>query len=240
MYNVVTALDNQQHTDILYGKLKMTEFFDQMSVTTLVGSAQIEAYFDAGNPVDILIVGTVLDEDDDHPTGIEMVQRRFPAGGDVQVIYATMHPEYITRAYRTQHIYYLLSPVLIDDLNDALTCAVQNLRASMNRPLSIRCDGKVQVVFPCKVSYIESDRRKCHLHVGDEVLTTYATLDSLARELPTSFVRSHKSFLVNMRAIESMDSTRIKLFSGEYVPVSQKRRRATHEAFMAYVDGGRV
>lgn len=238
-YKVVTALDNQQHTDVLLQKLGQTALAGQLDVTSLVGSTQVEEYFGGDNPVDILIIGTVLDEGDDHPSGIEFVQRRFPAGGDTQVIYATVHTEYITRAYRTQHIYYLLSPVLIDDLNDALGCAVQNLRALANRPLNLRCDGRMQVIFPHKVTYVESDRRKCHLHVGDEVFTTYATLDSLARELPTSFVRSHKSFLVNMRFIESMDSTRIKLFSGECVPVSQKRRRPTFDAFANYVDGRR-
>ena len=96
----------------------------------------------------------------------------------------------------------------------------------------------MRAVQPSRITYVESDRRKLHIHAGKDVLTTYATLDALMRDLPDTFVRCHKSFLVNMRYIAFIEATRIGLLSGEVVPVSQKRRRATQEAFARYVGVG--
>ena len=58
----------------------------------------------------------------------------------------------------------------------------------------------------------------------------------MAHGLPSCFVRSHKSFLVNMASIETLDADHVVLQTGEAVPVSQKRRKATQEAFIAFTN----
>lgn len=208
--------------------------YEEIQASVMKSPQELEDYLDRGGLVDVLITDATFCGGE-RPDGIELVRRRFPFGCGTQVIYLTEHAEYATRAYRTQHVYFLVEPAAPEDFADALDRAFNNLRSQTNRPLGVRSDGRIQVIQPRKISYIESDRRKLHIHVGSDTVTTYATLDSVAHELPSSFVRSHKSFLVNMGAIESFDTTHVTLFSGEVVPVSQKRRKATHEAFSAYV-----
>lgn len=233
MYQISILEPSASRRDDLIALLEAdaSEPYEACSFSTI---ADFEAYIDEGGAVDILIANVSVDASDSCD-GIDLVQRRFPAGSPVQVIYVANTPEYATHAYRTQHIYFLIYPIASEDFVDALDRAFANARAATNRPFAVRADGRVQVIYPRKISYIESDRRKLRIHVGSDVITTYATLDSVARSLPTSFVRSHKSFLVNMGFIESVDPTHVTLFSGEVVPVSQKRRKATAKAFDDYM-----
>ena len=119
------------------------------------------------------------------------------------MIYVTGFIEYCTSVYRTEHVYFLAKPVAQDDLDDALDRAFERLAARASKPLSIRFGGKVVLVAPERISYIESDRRKVHIHVGAEDIETYASLSDIAAELPASFIQCHKSFLVNMDCIRS-------------------------------------
>lgn len=237
MYRLAIAIEEPERLRALVSQFETCIQACMFDLVCAGPVSELDAQIEAAGGIDVLIIDTALGSDG-QPLGIEFVRRRFPVGCGTQVIYISSHAEHATRAYRTQHVYLIMEPVRPEVLGDALDRAMQNLRVAANRPIGVRTDGKIRVIFPHKISYIESDRRKLHIHTGDEVLTTYATLDLLEHDLPGSFVRSHKSFLVNMRFVESMDSAHICLFSGEMVPVSQKRRKATHDAFMAYMDNG--
>lgn len=249
MYRVTVAVAPQARADALAQMVALNPHAEHLAVSVCAVPSELEARLDAGEYPDILIIDPAfgpcslsgLAEGADGgvpcavglPGGVDLVRRRL-SGGGVQVVYVSARPEYVTEVYRTPHVYHLVEPFVQADLDDALDRAVANFRTVANRPIAVRSDGRLQVVYPRRISFIESDRRKCHIHAGNEVLTTYATLDSLAHELPPSFVRSHKSFLVNMGFIESMDGSHIQLSTGDVVPVSQKRRRATSDAFLRY------
>lgn len=235
MYTVVILEPSDAHAQTLASLLDAYDA-EPFEVVRFADEASFESYLDADGLVDVLVTNVSLSGSQPGTDGIELVQRRFPVGSSTQVIYATDCIECATRVYRTQHVYFLAYPIAEEDAVDAFDHAFANLRTAANRPLAIRSDGRIQVVYPRKISYIESDRRKLHIHVGPDVVTTYATLDSVARDLPSTFVRSHKSFLVNMSFIESVDTSHVTLFSGEEVPVSQKRRKTTHKAFDAYMN----
>lgn len=236
MYRLAIALSDPERAANLEQALEPYVAARCIEVACTTTVADFDAHFDDAGFLDILMIDTVAGPDDAGTGGIDLVARRFPAGSPTQVVYVTRHLEHATAVYHTQHVYLLSDPVLPGDLGLAIEAACRELHAAENRPLAIRVEGKIQVVSPRRICYIESDRRKLHIHVGDEVITIYATLDALTRVLPNTFVRCHKSFLVNMRCIESVDSTHITLYTGETVPVSQKRRKATHDAFVAYMD----
>ena len=99
----------------------------------------------------------------------------------------------------------------------------------------MRVQNRVVSLSPQKISYIESDRRKVCISLGSEMVETYGSLTELLQRVPASFVQCHKSFLVNMAFVAELGTDDIRLVSGEHIPVSQRRRKATHEVFLAYV-----
>lgn len=194
--------------------------------------------------IDIAVIGMELSPNECPvegrcPSGVELVLRCFPEGSRTQVIYTVDRLELVSHAYRSRHAYLLTWPIEEAALRRALERALDGLRIDAQQPLVVRSDGKVHTVLPCRIVYIESDRRRLHIHTVDRgVLTTYATLDSMARVLPASFAYSHKSFLVNLAFVHAVETDRVVLRNGEAVPVSQRCRRAVREAFAAFAGHG--
>lgn len=187
-----------------------------------------------GGLADVLLMDIVLG---DGPDGIEVVKRFAPDGGGTQVIFITGFAEYCTKVYQTEHVYFLTKPVAQSDFNAALGKAFANLDASASRPVGLVIGSDVVALQPQKISYIESNRRKVRIHQGRDLLDAYASLEELAMKLPSSFVRCHKGFLVNMNYIDKLQKSDVRLLSGELVPLSQRRRPAVREAFIAHLHG---
>lgn len=166
--------------------------------------------------------------------GIDVVRHYFPAGCGTQVIYVTGYIEHCTSVYRTEHVYFLTKPVAQDDLDNALSRALSKLDASAVRPLRMRFGGRVMLVQPHRIDYIESDRRKARIHMGPQKVEIHAALSDLAEELPTSFFQCRKSFLANVDRIVELRKDGVLQSSGQVVPVSQKKRKLMREAFFAH------
>ncbi len=170
--------------------------------------------------------------------GIQAVSRLFPAGSHTQVIYVTGFPEYCVPVYETRHTYLLLKPVRPDQLQAALACAVANLKAGERDYLALSVGTSVLRVPVQKIVYVENMRRKVAVHTTDGELEAYAKLSDLAEQLPGCFVRTHKSYLVNMGFIDRIDRKVAELSTGACAPVSRQRSAATREAFRAYLTEG--
>ena len=70
--------------------------------------------------------------------GIDVVKRLFPAGSGVQVIYITGYIEYCTKVYETEHISFLVKPVLEQELKAALDRALNRTAENIREGIMIR------------------------------------------------------------------------------------------------------
>lgn len=100
-------------------------------------------------------------------------------------------------------------------------------------PYYIRDVKGENIIQKEQITYIESNGRRLHFHVGDEDYITYSKLDDMERELnDPHFLRIHKSFLVNMRFIERMDGCRVYLKTGSVLPVPKARYTDVREDYI--------
>ena len=236
MYNVVIVEDDQMQAEAIEEMVKKSFCAGILSVTRFSSLEEFEELLKGSwsmRDIDILLMDICFGSE--QPVGIDFVKKHFPNGCGTQVIYITGHIEFCTKVYRTEHVYFLTKPVNLAEFNEALGKAIVNLRQSANRPIGIQMGGRVVLVAPQKISYLESDRRKVRIHVGSEVLETYASLGQMMEKLPDTFLHCHKSFLVNMDHVAELQSDCLTLLSGENIPVSQKRRKAVKESFLSYL-----
>jgi len=86
------------------------------------------------------------------------------------------------------------------------------------------------------ILYVMSDRRKIIIYqpngVTDEL---YMKLDDMEETLDDRFVRSHKSYLVNMDYIHGITAEEFSLAGGITVPISQKRYWPAKRQYVNYV-----
>ena len=113
----------------------------------------------------------------------------------------------------------------------SLARAVEGLKHAASENLMVK-HGHTVIAVPCgEVTFIESRLRKLEIHTVDGVHDTYGTIPDIMGALPRGFVRTHKSFVVNLAHVTRLDPDEFVLRSGEVVPVSKRRKREVREAF---------
>lgn len=185
--------------------------------------------------IDILICDVLLGEG--QPSGIDVVQRLFPASSGTQVIYVSGYLAQATEVYRTDHVYFLLKPLDSVKLRDALQKAYASLRPSPPRMLRIMSEYKDRLINPLAIRYLESNLHRVSVHCGKTVYVTYVKLDDLQAQLPSSFCRCHRSYVVNLAFVSSLGQSEARLFDGTSVPVSRRHARSVQRSMLAYVSG---
>lgn len=169
-------------------------------------------------------------------SGVEIVRQFVCERENVQVIYIDGAPSAAYEVYKTPHVILLPPNPSQQDVEYALEGAKGALERYAIRPMMIKTRLGDRVIDVRQVSYIESDRRILNIHIGKEILKTYGKLSSFVEFLPSSFFQCHKSFLVNLAQIERVVGDTAYLFSGDSVPISQKRRKQTRDALRLFLN----
>ena len=100
--------------------------------------------------------------------------------------------------------------------------------------ISIRADYKVRMVRSAEIIYVESvgEYLRLHLTDGSKVVTLFR-LKNMESALPSdSFMRVHRSYIVNLDRVSSYSRGKIYMDNGDDVPLSVNYR----ELFRKYLE----
>lgn len=189
----------------------------------------------AGRRIDILISDIMMPEG--QPSGIDVVRRLFPPSSGTQVIYVSGYLDQALEVYPTNHLYFLLKPVDDEKLVEALALALSAVGRQQPRMFRIKIGHQEQLIHPSTIIYLESNLRKVTVCCRDSQLETYAKLDDLMPQLPDGFVRCHRSFIVNLAYVVSLDKDAITLYDGTSIPVSRRRAKEVQRTLLARITG---
>jgi two-component system LytT family response regulator len=148
------------------------------------------------------------------------------------VVFVTAYDEYALKAFDVHAIDYLLKPIEPERFRKALAHATsRGLSALLDeRPIDrlvIRTRGKVLLLKPSEIDWIEADGKHARLHAGKEIHVVRHQLSRLEQRLGRhGFVRVHRSAIVNADRIRELEPW----FHGEYVVVLRDGTKLTSSA----------
>lgn len=146
-------------------------------------------------------------------------------------IMTTAHPEHALETYKFDVVDYLLKPVSFTEFYRSVTKAKNYLDASRKQKEDARTDyffvkassGLVKVVYD-ELLYAEAKDNFVALHTRNNTILASMTFKSLEEHLNRkNFVRVHKSYIVNIDNVGSIDNDEIKI-AGVVLPVSRNYR----------------
>lgn len=242
MIQVAILEDSRVQRELFSDMVSKHSYADQFIISAFASTSELVEWLSRGHKAHILIADIVLepqDETSDRPTdlvstSIDLAKKLLQQYGSTQIIYVSGYDRYHTSVYETNHACFLLKPVNQSEMNFALDQALQRLDQQRRRPLCIRTAGGNRLIDPDAIAFIESRGRKLCFRTKNDIWEAYGKLNNLADNLPSSFVRCHKSFTVNLRFVSMISNTEFKLVTGDTVPISQSKRKATLDAARAY------
>ena len=170
------------------------------------------------NKVDILFLDINMDE----LTGIELLQS---SKINSQVIITTAYQEYALKGYELQITDYLLKPFSFNRFLQAVNKAQENIahRTSDAHPdfIFVKTENRLEKIMLNEIVYIEGMRDYLRIHTVNKKLMTLQNFSEFEKLIPSNIVcRVHKSFMVALNKIESIERSRIKI-ADQMIPISE-------------------
>ena len=168
--------------------------------------------------------------------GLETAKLLREQGQDFLLIFITSAEEYVYDAFEVEAFRYLLKPADDFKLEQSLFAAVEKKRKNPGNFFIFHRNHEVIKINLDEVFYFEITGRviKAHLKMGcEEFYGKISTLEESLLDL--EFFRCHKSYLVNLKFVESFSKTEIIMENGDRLFLSRRRTEAFSKAFLSYL-----
>jgi len=154
--------------------------------------------------------------------------------GKSKVVFTTAYPNHALEGFELDIVDYLLKPVSFERFLKAAQKAYQLMpslytgMSTQQQPMGLsdpvlflKTDYKIIKVFIRDILFIEGLKEYVAIHTVDQKIITLQTLKSLEDVLPNeSFIRVHKSFIIALDKINSIERSRISI-KDAMIPVGE-------------------
>lgn len=171
-------------------------------------------------PVDLIFLDIQMDEF----SGIHLLEslNQRPA-----VIIISAFNEYAVKGFEFNVTDYLLKPYTFERFMQAVIKvydSIKSVKKDFQDFIFIKTEYRLEKVFLENILFIEGMRDYRQIHTSEKKIMTLETFKELESKLPSNqFVRVHKSYLVSLNKIESIERDRIKI-QKELIPISETFR----------------
>lgn len=152
--------------------------------------------------IDVVILD--IQFNDSEITGLDIAQKIREINKKCYIIFTTSHFEYIIQAYKFKTFDYLFKNTLsLDIIIDTLNRLFDDIYG--NSENYIRVDSKGTILNSDTVLFIEKDGMQLVYHTFLGNYKTYTSFLKIENKLPANFIRCHKSYIVNINNILSIN-----------------------------------
>jgi two-component system response regulator LytT len=189
--------------------------------------------FMAGNSVDLIFVDIQMPD----LSGIEFTKA---IAKGPKVVFTTAYEKYALEGFKLDVVDYLLKPFSYEEFFTAVQKVQRILRLEQSALqqidansefLFLKSEYKIRRIKFNDILYIEGlkDYVKVYTCNDPKPLLSLASLKLLESKLPESkFMRVHRSFIVNLERIDTIERSRI-VFGKAYIPVSDQYKEKFQE-----------
>ncbi|MDR0347098.1 MAG: LytTR family DNA-binding domain-containing protein [Coriobacteriales bacterium] len=215
-------------TDLLTALIDMSKIPYRLDAFTS-GEALLEVF--TKEKYDLIFLDVYMAE----LTGVQTAERIRDIDTQVVIVFTTTSDDFTREGYRLNAYKYLLKPVVEEDVVDALELATLKRDKAQGATLAIVTDN-VPVVIPLNdIIFVESSNRRSLIYTTGETYATTLTIDALEKLLPSPrFLRSHRSYIVNLDHVEDLEEDFI-MDNGDIAYVAVKNHRKIKHAYDDYL-----
>lgn len=182
---------------------------------------------------DILILDIIMP----NFTGMQVAHEIRKFNEEIKIIFLTSSKEFAIESYSVGAYYYLLKPVLKEKLFSILDKVVSEITSKQESCVICTHMGIVNIPF-AKIECLEVYNKHLVFHLSDGstketrgTLTDYENVFLERKE----FLKIHRSYILNMDYIHSIEAGEIATYSGKKFPVSRLLAKDIKEHYMNYM-----
>lgn len=153
------------------------------------------------------------------------------------IIFLTSSPEFAVDSYSVKAFNYLLKPVVKEQLYSTLDDILETFHQERTDNIIIKNNAGIHKIHTSDIIYAEALNRKViiYLKSGEQIVSTdvfSSICDTLTAH--NEFLLPHRSFIVNMNYIKTINTTEIKLTNNNAVPLAQRRVSEIKKQYLTF------
>lgn len=161
------------------------------------------------------------------------------------VVFTTAYAEYAVEGFKVNAVDYLLKPFGLQDFQRAANRIRERLDTTTRLPqqggvgggpdtIFVKTEYRIVKVTIADIRYIEgmSEYLKIYIEGESKPIITLLSMKKITEHLPDTFMRIHRSYIVNLNKIQEVNKNRIIMDADTYLPIGDLYK----EAFQRYLD----
>ena len=198
----------------------------------LSGNFMLERFQSEKNPFDLVY----LDMDMDEKSGLDLAKEiRQNYHSDCLIL--TNYPKYMQNSFDVRAFQYMIKPVQFDEFEKKFNAARKYLEKDDKNRVVLKIDEDNVVFFTNEIYYIEKEKssKQFLVYLEDKCVVAKGVLSAIENQLlEQHFMRTHRSYLVNMKHIRRIQKNDLVLSNGNLVPISRRKEKELKQQFMRY------
>ncbi|MGE5473291.1 MAG: LytR/AlgR family response regulator transcription factor [Ignavibacteriales bacterium] len=197
------------------------------------GEALVKYYIAGKASFDIIFLDIYMSGEN----GINIAKQIRKYDSDCKIIFSTTSAEHALESFEVSPLNYLTKPISKVVFDSAFEKAMRTIDKEKQKSLPVKVGSNIQTVYYKDILFIESAAKILNIHmVKNKKLTFCSKLDDIEAQINDKrFIRCHKSFLVNMDHILSIENYSFKLIDGIEIPIVQRNFASIKKRFYDFI-----
>ena len=158
------------------------------------------------------------------------------------ILFFTSSPEFALESYSVKAINYVLKPISKEKLFFTFDDILERIKAEKNDDaVIVKSNEGIQKILISNLVFAEVIGRNVLYHlVSGKVIECAHNFSSVCDNLLKygHFIKTHRSYIVNMQYVDTIENHQVTLQNCSTVPVAQAKTREIKELYLAYqMDG---
>lgn len=156
------------------------------------------------------------------------------------VIFTTAYPNYALQGYELDVIDYLVKPYPFDRFLKAVNKAKDRFMLEQSTPnespnpstsdyFFVKTEQKLEKVITNEINFVKAMENYVVIYTAHQKIMSLMTMISMEEKLPSNqFLRIHKSYIVNINKIDSLEGNFLNVKSHQ-LPISRQKKQEVME-----------
>jgi DNA-binding LytR/AlgR family response regulator len=222
--NIVSIIEDYQALQRDKNKIKYTAF---QNATDLI------AAMESGQEYNLVLLDILMP----FMTGMGAAKEIRQFNQAVKIIFMTSSPEFAVESYSVDAYYYALKPVWKKKLFILLDKVISETEIQLGTSFLIKSKTGLTRIYINRLEFAEVVGRTILYHLTDgSIIEAIGSFRELEKELLSNpcFIKTHRSYIINMEHIDTISQKEIKMQSQDLVPMAKANCNTVKSTYIAF------
>lgn len=136
-------------------------------------------------------------------SGLDLAEHIRRINKEIYLIFTTGHLEYSLVAYKYKTFDFLPKPITVERLEETLMRLLEDINSKLHKFITL--DNGNMMIREKNINYIKKDGMKLIINTDSKDYEVYSPIYKIEHQLSDTFVRCHKSYIVNLDKITDIN-----------------------------------